>query len=594
MFTNDQMDRVPDEIAKLFREMENDITFDIVNRLGELNKITRTIDYQLYVATQMRTYDHDLRQVIQQYTNKSQKQMEDLFNEVLSEGYAQDADLYKAQGIPFVPFEENDSMQQMVRALVTQADDDLSNITRTLGIAFRDGTKENLTQYFRDTLNRATVEMMAGAFSYDSTMKRVITDLSNSGIRTISYESGHVDRVDVAASRAVRTGFNQAVSKISDANAGKLQTEYFEVSAHLTARPSHALWQGKVYSRKQLVEICGLGTGPGLLGWNCRHSYYPFIPGVSKRTYTDEQLADIYKKSVETKEWRGQKYTGYEATQYQRALERRMRVQDEKIRLLKQAGVDSNEITALKTKRAATYQEYKQFSEKMGLPEQMNRVFNSEVKHVKKTEEIPIEGSSSATKESFSPSPSALYYITPESIKKSLGAVSKSEIPGTIDITDEWKHDESKPASECINFDSSFELNGVKYQIDGIKVKYEYDDHEHHIGEVIAHDYHRTVWMVPKINEPANIKSPDYFVDEIGNSYDLKTIKGSGKKTLKDAVKKKKGQSTKFIFDITNCPLREESIKEQLSNIFHSPDTAFVVEIVLMNNDIVWKAFRRE
>jgi len=153
-----------------------------------------------------------------------------------------------------------------------------------------------------------------------------------------------------------------------------------------------------------------------------------------------------------------------------------MRVQDEKIRLMKQAGVDSNEITAMKTKRAATYQEYEQFSEKMGLPEQMNRVFNSEVKHVKKTEEIPIEGSSSATKESLSPSPSSVYYITPKSINKSLGAVSKSEIPGTIDITDEWEHDESKPASECIHFDSSFELNGVKYQIDGIKVKYEYDD----------------------------------------------------------------------------------------------------------------------
>jgi hypothetical protein len=102
-----------------------------------------------------------------------------------------------------------------------------------------------------------------------------------------------VERVDVAASRAVRTGFNQAVSKISDANAEKLHAEYFEVSAHLTARLSHAVWQGKVYSRKQLVEVCGLGTGPGLLGWNCRHSYYPFIPGISKRTYTDEQLEEI-------------------------------------------------------------------------------------------------------------------------------------------------------------------------------------------------------------------------------------------------------------------------------------------------------------
>ena len=588
MFTNDQMDRVPDEIAKLFREMENDITFDIVNRLGELNKITRTIDYQLYVATQMRTYDHDLRQVIQQYTNKSQKQMEDLFNEVLSEGYAQDADLYKAQGIPFVPFEENDSMQQMVRALVTQADDDLSNITRTLGIAFRDGTKENLTQYFRDTLNRATVEMMAGAFSYDSTMKRVITDLSNSGIRTISYESGHVDRADVAASRAVRTGFNQAVSKISDANAGKLQTEYFEVSAHLTARPSHALWQGKVYSRKQLVEICGLGTGPGLLGWNCRHSYYPFIPGVSKRTYTDEQLADIYQKSLETKEWRGQKYTGYEATQYQRMLERRMRVQDEKIRLMKQAGVDNNEIADLKTKHEATYQEYKQFSEKMGLPEQMNRVFNSEVKSSKKTGEISTGGSSDSSP--VSSSPSVMHYITPGSIKKSLVATPKSEIPGTVDITDEWKRDANTTAAENTEVGSDFVYEGVLYHVDGKHVRYLHDPEEENIANVISVHYGRRVWRLPKIE---NVQSPDFFIGSYGVKYDLKTLHGSGKNTIRNAIKDKEAQSHKFILDLTDCPLSDSQVNDQLSEVFRSNQTRFVNEIIIVKNDIVAKALKR-
>ena len=588
MFTNDQMDRVPDEIAKLFREMENDITFDIVNRLGELNKITRTIDYQLYVATQMRTYDHDLRQVIQQYTNKSQKQMEDMFNEVLSEGYAQDADLYKAQGIPFVPFEENDSMQQMVRALVTQAYDDLSNITRTLGIAFRDGTKENLTQYFRDTLNRATVEMMAGAFSYDSTMKRVIIDLSNSGIRTISYESGHVDRVDVAASRAVRTGFNQAVSKISDANAGKLQTEYFEVSAHLTARPSHALWQGKVYSRKQLVEICGLGTGPGLLGWNCRHSYYPFIPGVSKRTYTDEQLADIYQKSLDTKEWRGQKYTGYEATQYQRMLERRMRVQDETIRLMTQAGVDNNEIADLKTKHEATYQEYKQFSEKMGLPEQMNRVFNSEVKSSKKTGEISTGGSSESSP--VSSSPSVMHYITPGSIKKSLVATPKSEIPGTVDITDEWKRDANTTAAENTEVGSDFVYEGVLYHVDGKHVRYLHDPEEENIANVISVHYGRRVWRLPKIE---NVQSPDFFIGSYGVKYDLKTLHGSGKNTIRNAIKDKEAQSHKFILDLTDCPLSDSQVNDQLSEVFRSNQTRFVNEIIIVKNDIVAKALKR-
>lgn len=313
----------------------------------------------------------------------------------------------------------------------------------------------------------------------------------------------------MAASRAVRTGFNQAVSKISDANAEKLHAEYFEVSAHLTARPSHAVWQGKVYSREQLVEVCGLGTGPGLPGWNCRHSYYPFIPGISKRTYTDEQLEEIYKKSTETTEWRGKEYTGYEATQYQRALERRMRVQDEKIRLMKQAGVDSNEIAAMKARRAATYQEYKQFSEKMGLPEQMNRFFNSEVKHGKKTEEIPIEGSSSATKESLSPSPSSVYYITPKSIKKSLGAVSKSEIPGTIDITDEWKHDENTKPAENTYVGDDFIYEGVSYHVDGVHVHYLNNPDEEHIAGVISGYYGRRVWKLPKIE---NVSSPDFFL----------------------------------------------------------------------------------
>ena len=61
-------------------------------------------------------------------------------------------------------------MQQMVKALIDQAKGDMSNITKPLGIAFRDGINEDLTKYYKGVLNRATVEMMTGAFSYDSTI----------------------------------------------------------------------------------------------------------------------------------------------------------------------------------------------------------------------------------------------------------------------------------------------------------------------------------------------------------------------------------------------------------------------------------------
>lgn len=88
-------------------------------------------------------------------------------------------------------------------------------------------------------------------------------------------------------------------------NAQRLGTQYFEVTWHAGARPDHAVWQGKVYTKEQLTTKCGLGTGPGLLGWNCCHTYYPFIPGISERLYTDEWLAEQNAREATPKRFRG-------------------------------------------------------------------------------------------------------------------------------------------------------------------------------------------------------------------------------------------------------------------------------------------------
>ena len=114
--------------------------------------------------------------------------------------------------------------------------------------------------------------------------------MTNSGLRTVDYASGHSNRVTAAARRAVSTGLNQVVGKINEENAEKLGTNYFEVSWHSGARPSHQVWQGRVYSKEELESVCGLGTVTGLCGANCYHSYSPFTPGITPRTYTDEQL----------------------------------------------------------------------------------------------------------------------------------------------------------------------------------------------------------------------------------------------------------------------------------------------------------------
>ena len=381
MFSEDEIKEVPEKIAKLFKDLEKDVMDDIVKRISKTNEISRTADWELYRVNQLSTYGKDLKKKLKKSLEYTDEQMNRLYDEIIAKGYAHDESLYKAMDVPFIPLNENTELKQLIGAIKEQTNGEFENITRTTGFVVNNGNKEQtLTDYYKSLLDKATVEIATGTFNYDSTLKKVVNEMANSGLRTIDYDSGHADRIDVAARRAVMTGLRQVTGKISEDNAKALNTEYFEVSAHVTARPSHALWQGKVYTKEQLTTICGLGTVTGLCGVNCYHMYDPFIYGVSVRRYSDDDLSKMYQDTLTEKEYKGKKYTPYEATQRQRALERRMRTQDEKIRLLKSGGASREDIHEVKLRREATYQEYKEFSKKMGLPEQMNRVFNSERK----------------------------------------------------------------------------------------------------------------------------------------------------------------------------------------------------------------------
>ena len=122
--------------------------------------------------------------------------------------------------------------------------------------------------FYRTTLDNAVADIHSGAFDYNTVLKRTVATLTNSGLRYIDYESGHSDRVDVAVRRAVLTGFRQVQGKINEQVAAELHTDMYEVTYHVGARPSHQPWQGRVWSMEQLQSVCGLGTGPGLCGWN--------------------------------------------------------------------------------------------------------------------------------------------------------------------------------------------------------------------------------------------------------------------------------------------------------------------------------------
>jgi hypothetical protein len=377
MFSEEDLKKVPEFLAQSMQRLEKELLADIIRRIEQAGHITRTADYELYRLSQLNGFNKDYRKLIQQALELSDEQMKELYERVIADGYARDEALYKGAGVDFVPLAENTELLQLMEATQKQTLSDIRNITNALGFTV-DGQFKSVQGYYGDLLNKTLIEVSTGAFDYNTALKKTVNELTASGVRYIEYESGRHDRIDVAVRRAVMTGMRQVTAKIEDDNAEKLHTELFEVSAHPTARPSHALWQGKIYTKQQMIDICGLGEAGGLCGVNCYHHYMPFVSGFSERRYTDEELSKLYQRTLETHEYGGKEYTLYEATQRMRALERRMRVQDERIALLKKGNADKADITIMKNRRTATYNDYKEFAKAMGLPEEMARVFTKE------------------------------------------------------------------------------------------------------------------------------------------------------------------------------------------------------------------------
>lgn len=378
MLKASEIERVSMVLDKPLRDLEMKIMEDIVRRIKINGEITRSADWQIYRLHELGMSKREIKKAIADNLDLSKAEIKELYDDILRKGYEWDDSIYKTKGKARIPLEENEGLQRLLSAVTEQTSGELKNISQSLGFAVKqpDG-KLKFTQaadFYQQSLDNAIMGIASGAFDYNTVIKKVISDMTNSGLRTVDYATGWSNRADVAARRSVMTGLSQLTAKMNEDNAKELGTDYFEVTWHSGARPSHQEWQGKVYSKKELETICGLGTVTGLCGANCYHDYYPFIPGISERSYTDEELAQMNAEENKPVKYGDKEYTKYEALQRQRKLETAMRAQRQKIHLLEEAGADEEDIINARCRYRGTSQEYTRFSKAMGLPQQRERV----------------------------------------------------------------------------------------------------------------------------------------------------------------------------------------------------------------------------
>lgn len=376
---DDYKNKLASKIAARYQDLEERIMQDIVRRIMKAGEITSTADWQINRLRILGYSSEDIEKEIKKALNASYTEMFELYDKVINWEYVRNKGIYEQINAEYIPFEENGQLKQITEAIIDQSFDDLEKVTNSLGFYLDYGNGKKvltpLSQVYTKYLDAACYDIVTGAFDYNSVLRRVVTQLTNSGLRQIDYSSGRANRVDVAARRAVMTAVSQITGKISEYNAQKIGTEYFEVEWHAGARPTHSVWQGRIWSKEQLYSVCGLGTVTGLLGANCYHTYYPFFPGISQRNWTDEWLDAKNKEEAEPKTFDGKEYTLYEAKQRQRQMETAMRAQREKVKLLQAGGADQDEVILHKAKYQGQLNEYSRFCRKMSLTEERERIY---------------------------------------------------------------------------------------------------------------------------------------------------------------------------------------------------------------------------
>lgn len=372
-----ELEKLPLPFQQHASTLEQRVMADIVRRIRINQGVTSTADWQVQRLYQMGVSKKEIKKIIADSLKMDKAEIKKLYHDALYNEYIRNEAMYQEKGAKWIPFEKNEELQALVEAVSQQTVDTFKNMSGSLGFAIKNGGKvvyTPLLDYYQGTLDAAVMDVASGAFDYNTVLRRAVNQMTTSGLRWIDYDSGHHNRVDVAARRAVLTGVNQVQAKINEQVAHNLKTDYFEVTWHAGARPEHQVWQGRVFTRKQLVTICKLGDVTGLCGANCYHSYNAFIPGVSVRTYTDAQLDQMNAAENVPKSYKGQEYSTYEALQRQRELETIMRKQRQDISLLKHGGAAESELIKAKSRYRVTMSQYTAFSKTMKLPQQRDRI----------------------------------------------------------------------------------------------------------------------------------------------------------------------------------------------------------------------------
>ena len=315
-----------DRIIALYQQLEDDILSAVIRRILKMGYVSEASKHQLEVLQAAGLLYDDIVQLIADRTDACTAQVKALFEDAGVQTVEMDNSLHEAAGALPIDIRQDSSTRQVLEAGYKKTLGTMRNLVST--------TATQTQTAFIQTCDRIYMQVSSGAFSYQEAIMNALRALADTGA-TVSYPTGHTDRMDVAVRRCVLTGVSQTAAAVSLRQAEDAGCYLMEITAHSGARPDHAKWQGQLVTitgkdagkiidglRVFTLSEIGYGSGEGVKGWNCRHNWHAYYPGFSTPNYTPEELKRLDEPCIS---YNGKLYTEYEVSQMQRAQERRVR-----------------------------------------------------------------------------------------------------------------------------------------------------------------------------------------------------------------------------------------------------------------------------
>lgn len=358
-------------------------------RKEAMKKLNADKDFRKEVSKNTVEYKKEISKLIQKIENDAYKAGDKILAAAGDMAWYDDLAVWKQAGKLLTTSASTLSM--LVDGIKKQTKGEMKNLTRSLGFKTQSGYAA-IGNAYRNELDKAMIKLMSGTFSQEQVINDTVRSLARSGIKTVAY-GNRADNLDVAVSRALRTGAHQIAGEIQNNNIKEMGENLVYVQEHAGARntgvgvANHEEWQGKVYYIKpgtdyseeakrvgqQNIEDLWECTGysvdnmhindpAGLFGYNCRHLYNVWFEGISSLPAKQPVKPPVV--------WNGKVLDFYAQTQEARKQERNIRALKRERDALERTGQDTTEI---KKKLSEAGRKYKQFCKVCKFPPNTTR-----------------------------------------------------------------------------------------------------------------------------------------------------------------------------------------------------------------------------